>query len=50
MPLNEVSEELTLDGNPDGYIIMPSTYEPGKHGPFIIAISTDVEFTLTQLD
>lgn len=29
VPWNEVNEELYLDGNPDGYIIMPSTYEPG---------------------
>ena len=50
VPLNEVAEELQLDGNPDGYIIMPTTYEPGKHGPFILSVSTDVEFTLTQLD
>lgn len=50
VPWNEVSEQLMLDGNPDGYIVMPTTYEPGKMGPFIISVSTDVEFTLTQLD
>ena len=50
MPWNEVASELSLDGNPDGYIVMPTTYEPGKMGPFIISVSTDVEFTLTQLD
>lgn len=50
VPWNEVSESLMLDGNPDGYIVMPTTYEPGKMGPFIISVSTDVEFTLTQLD
>ena len=50
VPWNEVHSELMLDGNPDGYIVMPSTYEPGKLGPFIISVSTDVEFTLTQLD
>lgn len=50
VPWNEVSCELTLDGNPDGYIVMPTTYEPLKLGPFIISVSTDVEFTLTQLD
>jgi len=27
VPWCEVSEELTLDVNPEGYIIMPSTYE-----------------------
>ncbi len=50
VPWNEVHEEFTMDGNPDGYIIMPSTYEAGKQGPFIISVSTDVEFTLSQLD
>jgi hypothetical protein len=50
VPWNEVAEELTLEGNPEGYIIMPTTYEPGKHGPFIISVSTDCEFTLTPLD
>jgi hypothetical protein len=31
---------------------MPCTYETGKdiQGPFMIAVSTTVEFTLTQLD
>lgn len=50
VPWNEVFEEIMLDGNPDGYIIMPTTYEPGKIGPFILSVSTQVEFTLTQLD
>ena len=48
MPWNEINEEITLDYNKDGYIIMPTTYEPGKLGPFIISVSTDVEFKLTQ--
>ena len=43
-------EEFMLDGNPDGYIIMPTTYEPGKQGPFNISVSTDVDFTLTPQD
>ncbi len=50
VPWNEVAEELSLDSSPDGYILMPTTYEPGKHGPFIISVSTDVEFTLTPLE
>lgn len=50
VPWNEVSEEIPLEGNPDGYVIMPTTYEPGKHGPFIISVSTECEFTLTPLD
>ena len=40
------SESLMLDGNPDGFIIMPTTYEPNKLGPFNISVSTDVDFTL----
>ena len=47
VPWNEVYEELSLDGNPDGYIVMPTTYEPGKIGPFILSVATDVEFNLT---
>lgn len=50
VPWNEISEELHLEGVPEGYIIMPTTYEPGKYGPFIISVSTDSEFTLTALD
>ena len=44
------SEELILDGNPDGYIIMPTTYEPNKLGPFNISVSTDVDFELKPMD
>jgi len=28
VPWNEITEEILLDGNPDGYMIMCSTYEP----------------------
>lgn len=28
VPWNEISEEIMLDGNPDGYTIMCATYEP----------------------
>ena len=28
VPWNEISEELVLDGHPDGYMIMCSTYDP----------------------
>ena len=48
IPWNEINEELELDGSPDGYIIMPATYEPEIQGPFVLSVSTDVEFTLTQ--
>lgn len=57
VPWNEIAETLTLDGNDnngnrDGYVIMPCTYESSKEivGPFMISVSTTVEFTLTQLD
>jgi len=39
---------ITLGGNPDGYVIMPATYEAGQTGPFIISVSTDVDFTVTS--
>lgn len=29
---------------------MCSTYEPGKVGPFILSLSTDVEFQLNAMD
>lgn len=50
VPWNEVSEELSLEGISEGYIIMPTTYEPAKYGPFIISASTDVEFSLTPIE
>jgi len=46
IPWNEISETLQLDGRQEGYIIMPSTYNPGMKGPFILSVSTDVDFTL----
>jgi len=39
---------ITLSGNPDGYVIMPATYEDKITGPFIISISTDVDFTIVS--
>lgn len=50
VPWNEINEEIVLDGSPEGYIIMTATYESGKQGPFILSVSTDVDFTLTPLD
>lgn len=57
VPWNEISETITLEGNDingnrDGYVIMPCTYEHLKdiQGPFMIAVSTTVEFSLTPLD
>lgn len=48
--MNEISLEVPLKPHPDGYIIMPTTYEPSKLGPFILSVATDVEFTLTPLE
>lgn len=50
VPWNEISEEVLLDGHPDGYLIMCSTYEPSKVGPFILSISTEVDFSLNALE
>ena len=56
VPWNEISETLVLEGNEtnnkEGYVIMPCTYECGKDitGPFMIAVSTSVDFTLTPLE
>mmetsp|Transcript_18762 Transcript_18762/g.28838 ORF Transcript_18762/g.28838 Transcript_18762/m.28838 type:complete len:259 (-) Transcript_18762:22-798(-) len=50
VPLNEISEELILDGHQDGYMIMCTTYEPQKQGPFILSLSTDVDFSLNALE
>lgn len=50
VPWNEIAEEINLDGHPDGYMIMCSTYEPQKLGPFILSLSCDCEFTLTPLE
>ena len=46
VPWCQYYEEFMLEGIPDGYIIMPTTYEPNKLGPFNISVSTDVDFTL----
>jgi len=46
VPWNEISEIMLLDGAPDGYIIMPATYESGRSGPFIVSVATDCDFTL----
>ncbi|OWZ17169.1 Calpain-like cysteine protease C2 [Phytophthora megakarya] len=31
----------------DGYVIVPTTYEPGRLGKFVISVQCDIEFTLT---
>jgi hypothetical protein len=50
VPWCQISEELIMDGAQEGYIIMPTTYEPKKSGPFNLSVSTDVEFKLTAVD
>ena len=50
VPWCQYYEEFMLEGLPDGYIIMPTTYEPNKQGPFNISVSTDVDFTLEPQD
>lgn len=50
MPWNEITQMITLSGNPDGYVIMPATYEANQTGPFIISISTDEDFTVTSAE
>ena len=57
VPWNEISETITLEGSGDsrykeGYVIMPCTYESSKdiQGPFMIAVSTTVEFDFKQLE
>ena len=50
VPWNEISEALHLDGHPDGYIIMCSTYEPGKRGPFVLSVSSEVNFRLEAIE
>jgi hypothetical protein len=50
VPWNELSQVLTLDGNKDGYNIMPATYESKQMGPFILSVSTDCDFTLENYE
>jgi len=50
MPLNEVDEFLEEDSACEsGYIIMPTTYESGMKGPFVLSVNSDDEFTLTEI-
>ena len=50
MPLNEVDEILEDDNaKENGYIIMPTTYESGMKGPFMLSVSSDDDFTLTEI-
>jgi hypothetical protein len=50
MPLNEVEEILEEDSAKEsGYVIMPTTYECGMRGPFMLSVNSDDEFTLTEI-
>jgi hypothetical protein len=50
VPMNEFHEMIEDQrANPNGYIVMPTTYEPNITGPFVISVSCDVDFTLTPL-
>lgn len=42
--------DFTLEAQGDGgvYTIMPSTYAPGKTGPFFLSVTSDTEFTLVE--
>lgn len=50
MPLNEI-EEILEEGQVKGagYIIMPTTYENDLKGPYVLSVSSENEFSLTEL-
>lgn len=48
VPWNEITQTIALGGSPEGYVIMPATYEANCLGPYIISVSTDCEFTVTD--
>ena len=57
VPMNQINEvgysdlqEIELAPGKAGYVIMPTTYEPNKLGPFNISVATDVDFSLKELD
>ena len=50
MPLNEIEEILEEDNAREaGYIIMPTTYESNIKGPFVLSVSSENEFSLTEM-
>ena len=50
MPLNEIEEILEKDNaRAGGFIIMPTTYESGMKGPFVLSVSSENEFSLTEI-
>jgi hypothetical protein len=51
IPMNEFHEILEDSrANPNGYIIMPTTYEPNIFGPFVLSVSCDTDFTITPIN
>ncbi|CAM9418138.1 unnamed protein product [Chrysoparadoxa australica] len=55
VPNNEVStpQDFTLEvlggkGEDDIFTIIPSTFEPGHHGPFFLSVMTDVDFSFNK--
>lgn len=50
VPMNQINEEVELAPGKSGYVIMPTTYEPNKLGPFNISVATDVDFSLKELE
>jgi hypothetical protein len=51
VPMNELHEILEESrANPNGYIIMPTTYEPHITGPFVLSVSCDTDFSLTPIE
>lgn len=53
VPTHEVSTPLDFilesGSEDDVFTIMPTTFEPGKTGPFFLSIATDVEFSFRRL-
>jgi hypothetical protein len=50
VPTGDVDEIIDEIPRPEGYIIMPSTYENNIRGPFVISVSSQNEFTLNRMD
>eukprot|EP00743_Colponemidia_sp_Colp-15_P002164 GILK01002349.1.p1 GENE.GILK01002349.1~~GILK01002349.1.p1 ORF type:complete len:1020 (-),score=203.00 GILK01002349.1:103-3162(-) len=44
VPMNEVTQEVTLNPSAEPYVIMPATYEPKKLGPFMLSVAAEVDF------
>jgi len=50
MPLNEIVEILDEPNpSPSGYMLMPTTYESGMNGPFVLSVSSENDFTLSEI-